>query len=596
MVGCIDQKKDPDEQRQLSTKSERSAKDNSAELGMGATDTAGRKAASMGLSGPVEIAFQPSSDTVNAGVLFALPALLAVGLLHHTESQFQLPRGYYRLNSIFLLLGFMSLARLKSVESLRYCAPGEWGKVLGLDRVPEVRTLRQKIAILARDNKSTLWSAELCRQWMKTAPENACALYVDGHVRVYHGKLAHLPRHYVPRQKLCLRASVDYWVNAMDGQPFFCVPKDISPGLIQVLEDDIVPRLINEVPDQPSPESLETDPLLHRFTVIFDREGYSPELFLRMKNKRVACLTYHKYPKEDWNAWEFQPYSVKLASGQTVDMKLAERGVRLTNNLWVREIRKLTSTGHQTSILSTDYNTPQTRLAPRMFARWSQENFFKYMRENFGLDKLVEHGAENIPDPETTKVIDPKYRSLDQLVQKTQGQLNRKLAVVGALAMPPLVVPSEAIEAFQEKKCALNEEVLELQNRIIKLKTERKAIAKHTTLDKLPEAEQNTRCRSQAKRLLDTIKMVAYRAETAMVNILKEKMSRHDDARSLLRAIYTTEADLIPNSDEKTLTVRLHHLANRSSDEAIRHLCDELNSTETNYPDTELRLKYELVS
>src|ERR1017187_3911430 len=96
------------------------------------------------------------------------------------------------------------------------------------------------------------------------------------------------------------------------------------------------------------------------------------------------------------------------------------------------------------------------------------------MRENFGLDKLVEHGAEKIPDPETTKVIDPKYRSLDQLVQKTQGQLNRKLAVVGALAMPPLVVPSEVIEAFQEKKCALNEEVLELQNSIIKLKAERK--------------------------------------------------------------------------------------------------------------------------
>jgi hypothetical protein len=594
---CTDQKKlQDDELPKLSTKSERSATDGIAELGMGATDTAGRIAASLGLGGPAEIAFQPSFDTVNAGVLFAVPALLAVGLLHHTDEQFQLPRGYYRLNSIFLLLSFMALARLKSVESLRYSAPGEWGKVLGLDRVPEVRTLRQKITHLAKNEDSTKWSAELCRQWMKSAPESACALYVDGHVRVYHGKLANLPRHYVPRQKLCLRASVDYWINAMDGQPFFCVPKEVSPGLIAVLEADIVPRLIEEVPNQPDAEALKGDPLLHRFTVIFDREGYSPDLFGRLKDKRIACLTYHKFPGEDWNLWEFQSHSVKLGSGQIVEMKLAERGVQLSNKLWVREIRKLTTTGHQTSILSTDYKAVEAQLAPRMFARWSQENFFKYMRENYGLDKLVEHGAEEIPDPETVKVIDPEYRRLDQQVRKVQGQLNRKLAEVGALTMPQLEVPREEVEAFQETKSALGKEVDELHDSIKKLKADRKSVSKHTTLDKLSEDERHTRCRTQGKRLLDTIKMVAYRAETSMMHILKERMSRHDDARSLLRTLYTTEADLIPNLNEKTLTIRLHHLANRSSDEAIMHLCNELNSTETVYPDTDLRLVYELVS
>ena len=205
----------------------------------------------------------------------------------------------------------MALARLKSVESLRYCAPGEWGKVLGLDRVPEVRTLREKISLLAVQKKPMTWSADLCHQWMEAAPEEAGALYVDGHVRVYHGKLAHLPRRYVAREKLCLRGSVDYWVNAMDGQPFFFVHKDISSGLINALESDIVPRLIEEVPNQPSAEALESSPLLHRFTIIFDREGYSPELLLSLKNKRVACLTYHKYPKEDWSAEEFRTYPVK---------------------------------------------------------------------------------------------------------------------------------------------------------------------------------------------------------------------------------------------------------------------------------------------
>ena len=90
--------------------------------------------------------------------------------------------------------------------------------------------------------------------------------------------------------------------------------------------------------------------------------------------------------------------------------------------------------------------------------------------------------------------------------------------------------------------------------------------------------------------------MIAYRAETAMAHVLREKMTRHDDARHLLRAIYNTEIDLLPNTHNKTLTLRLHPLANESADEAVRHLCTELNTTKTLFPGTDLRLIYESVS
>jgi hypothetical protein len=72
---------------------------------------------------------------------------------------------------------------------------------------------------------------------MERDPDNAAILYIDGNVRVYSGEQTNLPKHYVARQKLCLRATVDYWVNAMDGQPFFLINKEIDPGLLKVLED-----------------------------------------------------------------------------------------------------------------------------------------------------------------------------------------------------------------------------------------------------------------------------------------------------------------------------------------------------------------------
>ena len=246
-------------------------------MGRGATDTIDRLAASLGALTEVSPRFSTAAmDLSKGGVLLALPALLASGLLRHSSKYFQLPKGFYGLATIFLLLAFMALARLKSVEALRYYAPGEWGKLLGIDRAPEVRTLRVKLKHLADQEQTFAWSGELCKEWMMERPDEAAVLYVDGHVRVYHGRTKQLPKHYVARERLCLSATAGYWVNAMDGRPFFVVNQPVDPGLLQVLEHDLIPRLEQDVPNQPSAEQLKADPLLHRFTVVFDREGYSP--------------------------------------------------------------------------------------------------------------------------------------------------------------------------------------------------------------------------------------------------------------------------------------------------------------------------------
>lgn len=562
-------------------------------MGRAATATLDRMAASLGQLAEVELSFEQAVDLPHGGVLLALPALLVSGLLSGANKYFSLPPGFYGLKTIFLLLAFLSLCRIKSIEALRYHAPGEWGKLLGVDRAPEVRTLRGKLKHLADQEQAFTWSAELCEDWMAAAPEDAAVLYIDGHVRVYHGTAKTLPKHYVARQRLCLSATADYWVNAMDGQPFLVVSQAIDPGLLQVMEHELIPRLEKEVPNQPSPQQLADDPYLHRFTIVFDREGYSPAFFAAIKVKRIACLTYHKHPGEDWPREEFFVTSVRLASGQEVTMQLAERGTRLSNGLWVREIRKLNRSGLQTAILSTDYRTAAGRLAPAMFARWSQENFFRYMRQSFNLDSLVDY--RTAPIPETTRVVNPAYRAVDGKVRKTVAILSRKRAEFGALALEG-EIETKKIEAFTQRKAALQEDIEYLRKEAEKLKALRRATKRHVTYAELPQEARFDRLSTQSKHLIDTIKMIAYRAETAMVQIVRQKMSRHDDARSLLRAIYNTEVDIIPDMEARTLTIRLHPLANNSSDRAVRHLCEELNSTETVFPGTELRLIYELVS
>ncbi len=562
-------------------------------MGMGATDTLGRVLASVGMLGDAPVEFSASMDVTNGGVLLALPALLSNGLLRHTDKFFQLPRGYYSIASVFLLLAMMALCRLKAPESLRYCAPGEWGKLLGLDRIPEVKTLRRKVKILSEQGETSSWSAQLCADWMESNPDDSCVLYVDGHVRVYHGNQTKLPRHYVSRERLCLRATTDYWTNAFDGQPFFVINKAVDPGLLKVLSDEIIPRLLQEVPGQPSEQRLEDEPLLHRFTVVFDREGYSPDFFLRCRKLRVACLTYNKYPGPDWSAEEFVEHTVTIGHIVPTTMMLAERGVKLSNGLWVREVRRLSENGHQTSVLSTDYRSDITGTAAEMFARWTQENFFRYMRQHFNLDRLIDYQTE--PVDETTKVVNPDWRQLDGQVRSKVGVMSRKQSAFGRLLLRGDIEPNR-VEQFEHDKAELQQQIEALQAELSTLKAQRKATPHHITVAELPQDQRFQRLNTKSKDFIDTIKMISYRAETAMALVLRERMSRLDDARSLLRGVYTTDADIIPDVSAGTLTVRLHHMASRSADTAVRHLCDELNATKTVFPGTNLRLVYDLVS
>jgi hypothetical protein len=459
------------------------------------------------------IAFEAADDVSSGGVLCALPALLAFGLLRHTRENFSLPKGFYPIETIFLTLAFLALARVRSLESLRYEPPGEWGKLLGLDRVPEVKTLREKVSLLCTEaGRAQRWSSALAKEWMMASDSDISgALYIDGHVRVYHGKLTKLPRRHVAREKLCLRGTTDYWVNAMDGQPFFVVTKPVDPGLLAVLTNDVVPRLKGDVPNQPTEDDLKRHPRRHRFTLVFDRAGYSPAFFEAMRKERVAILTYHKFPDADWNDEEFSPTQVSLIHGNVVTLDLAERGVRLSNTMWIREVRHRDQNGHQTSILSTDYESHLDRIACAMFARWCQENFFKYMLQHYGLDRLVEYGTEALPD--ATRVVNPAWRTLDSKVRREATLLVRAKAQFGALHVPMDAAAADTAAFVIQKSQAL-ELVQQSQRALDALKLERKAMPHHVAIKDLPEVDRFDQLRGDKKHLVDTLKMIAYRAET----------------------------------------------------------------------------------
>ena len=580
-----------------SNKSERSAIDARAanEFGVACTRADERAWAAFGMLSLAESRFETCYDVTNGGVLAALPALALNGLYHKVDEIFEEFDGYYSMIHILTLLGFMALSRIKTVEQLRWQPPGELGKLLGLDRVPEVRCLRKKLSVLSEGNQGQIWCDALCSKWLNDNPDLAGVLYVDGHVRLYDGA-ENLPKQYVSRERLCLRGVMDFWVNDMYGSPYFVVRKSVNPGMIQTLRNDIVPRLLEDIPNQPTEQMLKDDPELQRFIIVFDREGYSPVLFKEMWEKhRIACMTYHKFPKDDWDEQDFKEVEVNLVSGETVKMKLAEKetfiGSKPKEQIKVKEVRKLTKSGHQTSIVTTAYKLDFIIVAAYMFARWCQENFFNYMMQHFAIDLLADYNKLSVSD--TDKVVTVEWRNLERAKNSINGKLTtRKKRFADFTLHPEIEADTKKYRDWEQAKIDLAEDITMLEAELEQTKNKQKNIQKHMVVSDLPEDEQFKNIDNSKKNLLDAVKMIAYRAETVMGHLIAEECGSLAKARALLRDLFVSEADILPDHENKILMVRFHNLSTSALDKKLDKLIEHLNSAKMKYPGTDMLLKY----
>jgi len=573
------------------SKSDRSRLDARASEGMGTACTRAdeRIAAAFGLIKGATTRFEHCLDVQMGGLLTGLPALCANGLLSGLGRHLSLRRtGFYEAMHILLVLGFMALARIRRPEGLRHVPPGELGKVVGLDRVPEVKTLRRKVARMANDGDPRAWMQDLSRAWMSSDPHEAGYLYVDGHVRVYHGTQANLPRRYVSREKLCLRGTTDYWVSDALGRPFFVVSQPLTDGMAQTLIDEIVPELIKSVPLQPSEEELAANPLLHRFVIICDREGATNRLFSKLWEQRIGVISYRKNVKDVWPESEFSTVEVAVPGGGNTKMSLASRQTKMgvsASSLPVLEVRRLSQTGHQTAIISSAMLLENPVVAGRMFSRWCQENFFGYMMQHYDFDGLVQYGAEDIPG--TLQVINPARRELERLISHNRRRIRKLHAELGAESLKN---DGGDIQARAE----MVQDIQQLQSDTHRLREQRRDTPRKVPIESLPEELRPRQLMPLTKMLSDTVKMIAYRAETAVVGLLKPHLAKDEEARALARELFVSSADLVPDEQDNTLTVRVHRMASPSHDKAVRALFNELNMLDFQHPQTNAKLIYEL--
>ena len=535
-----------------------------------------RLLAAMGLLDDALPLFAAMQSLPRAGVLLAIPTLVASGLLSTAEKIYgSLGPAFYGLRTTLVAYVLLALLRIPRPEALKEYPPGELGRIVGLDRMPEVKTLRGKLTRLASLKGSYQLGREMARQRIAERGKVLGFLYIDGHVRAYHGKHT-IPKAYVTRMHLAAPASTDYWVNDQRGDPLFVVTADANAGMTRMLMP-----VLREVRELLGPR--------RHSTVVFDRGGWSPKLFQDLLAMGFDLLTYRKgrtrHIAEKRCTW----HQARL-DGRQVRYRLHDQPVRfLKGKLRLRQVTRLTETGHQTPIVTSRWDLRAIVVAHRMFERWRQENFFKYLREEYLIDALVDYQVE--PDDPHRSVPNPVRKALEKEIHTARVHLKKLRQSYGATAIDYFHGRSRTTAGLEIKEKKIRAALDKTIERIKKLKVRRASLPARVPLVDARKGQELVKLSTERKHLTNILKMIAYQMESDLVELVRPHYKRvEDEGRTLIQSALQDMADLEPTVDQ--LRITLAPLSSPHRSRVLVALCDLLNKTNTLFPGTPLRMRY----
>jgi len=535
--------------------------------------------------------FIPGARYPLAGQLLALPALADTGLLACARQVYgRLRDGYYSLDTVLVHLVFQALLREPRAEGATRVPPPAMGRVPGLDRAPEVKTIRRKLAELAAAGKAADLQMAIARWHAEALPDQLGFLYIDGHTRAYFGQ-RDVQKMHVARLKFPGPATEETWVTDGAGDPLLVVMAEPSTSLAAQIKE-----LLPGLREIAGPDA--------RPVLCFDRGGWSPDLFAEIIDAGFDLLTYRKasagedipdLPADAFTAISHagddgREHRYELADG-TADITVTQ-GAHKGRVLTLRQVTRLDK-GRQIRILTTRQagDLPPASVVFGMGSRWREENYFRYGRAHFALDALDTYAVT--PEDPDRKVPNPAKKTTAFAVKTAKKDLAAAEAArdarLTALRSPAPGQP--AVLITNQALAKLDTPVTTARQRLAGAQAAAKAIPA-----KIPLAQHNpdmVRLDTETKLITHAIRMAACNAETTLARALNGAYARADDeAYALIREALTTSGDITPA--DGTLTIRLDPLSAPRRTRALAALCEKLTATAATYPGTTLTLRYQV--
>ncbi|MGH7754280.1 MAG: putative transposase, partial [Gemmatimonadales bacterium] len=383
-------------------------------------------------------------------------------------------------------------------------------------RAPCVKTLRRKLAELICQKATAGFGETLSRLWVGSGFVATAYLYVDGHMKAYSGKRK-LAEVWNSQRRMPLPGVLSYFVGDQRGRPLLFVTEEVFGSLSKSM-----PKIVQAI------RAVVGD---RGFTVIFDRGGYDGKLFEWLCSQGIGFITYQR-GSPGLPAGRFSRREARFEGGR-IRFFAAEDEVKVGGSGPWRRIVVRTPTGHQTPILTSlaKEQVGAARIACLMFARWRQENFFRYMGSHHGLDQLVSYAWGDASDQ---MIPDPQRKRLAREIASKRKQAAELRASLGDAVLGEPRSKSRSAHGLKIAGRGTVGTLRALEREIEQLRAQRKACPTHVPLSVTGQARQAMRL--EHKTLVDRIKITAYNAEEWMLDRLGRHYPNPHDIRDLLRS------------------------------------------------------------
>ena len=252
-----------------------------------------------------------------------------------------------------------------------------------------------------------------------------------------------------------------------------------------------------------------------------------------------------------------------------------------------RRIVVRTADGHQTPILTNlGPEVSAARIACLMFARWRQENLFKYMGAHHGLDRLLSYGAE-AADADT-RIPNPERKRLDREIAARRKELAALKASLGDAVLDEPKTGSRSAHGLKIAQRGAVRRLRALEADIASLVAARKPLPTHVTVAAAGAVREVILL--EHKSIVDRIKISAYNAEEWLLDRLIGHYANPHDVRDLLRSFAELSGEI--DTTDHGVVVTLDPPDTPIHRRALRGLVADLNAIGATYPGTDVPVTY----
>lgn len=392
---------------------------------------------------------------------------------------------------------------------------------------------------------------------------------------------------------MAMKGSYNFLVVDEEFRPWLFLIRSSSEDLLQK-----IPELIEKAKKVGCAAGLSGE-TVEKLIVLFDREGYSAELYRYLEGKdggprRAIFITWAKYA-DKWvndlteDALD-QTVKVCYAIREPEEVRYVETQRTMNKYGKIRAIVIQSGQEKKRAAIYTNASAEEVdagRVVRLMCRRWGEENQIKELLLKHMINYMPGYVTEGLD--EQPWVENPKVKELKKRRVALHGDLHRFKVEFAE----EVLKRQQCAEPIQVKNFPIMESIVRTDNELLLLSRELDQLPAKVRFDQVHDGEKLMALNYEKKRFLDCIKVFACNLTGAMCRMLLRYYDRRKEILPALSMIVERAGKV--SLENGQLRVRLKGFRNPEIDYAARRLCEDLNGMHPRTLDRfRIPLRYEI--